>query len=860
MEDWNDGMSGSVGVVSPVIPVLAAIDPVCYNTLAMRQFRKGEAVERNAVAVAGGVFGSVRAMKYVSAVLLCGVAFLAHGGTWAAGSPAGGDSADGPVISEFLASNTKGLLDRDRESSDWIEIFNPTGEAVDLDGWFLTDDSTDLEQWGFPAVTIPPNGYLVVFASGKDGRDPGAELHTNFKLTAGGEDLALVRPDGSTVADSYSYPQQFANVSYGRTADVSLQTTGTELISENAGARALIPADGSLGLAWTSLEFDDSAWWQGQTGVGFDYGALVRLDVSSMRNRNKTVYIRIAFEVADASAVATLTLRMRYEDGFVAYLNGQPVASANAPQPDQLQWNSGATASRLDEVAVEFEDFDISARKDLIRTGRNVLAVQGLNVTLSSSDLLVLPVLVASKTEAIDLPKVFEGYFPQPTPGATNNRGLAQLGPAIHEVSHTPVQPVPGGELTVTAQVEATFAPVADVRLFARLDYYPEGTLSPAEGLAMLDDGVAPDAAAGDGVYSAAVPAAFLNPGFMVRWYVRATDADGRTSRDPLFPLPNDSPRYYGTIVMNPAISSQLPTLIWFTENPTAAATRTGTRASVFFDGEFYDNIFVRQRGGATVGAGSKKFVFNKGRKFRFSDAYGRVEEFNLNQNGSDPSYLRQPLGFETHRGAGCPASESFLMLSVLNRQVDRVGIFVEQVDEEFLERNGLDPRGALYKFVQRSQITPVFNDTNSGIEKRTRKYEDFSDIRTVVNGLNAPTAEQRRAFVFDSFNLPGMLAAGACIVLARNQSAFTSRYGGNVSLAPGTYTGSLDNAGEKIELQDRTGSTIQEFEYDDEWFPTTDGQDYSLTIKNPASTDLTSWSRKDAWRASPAKNGSPGA
>ena len=75
-------------------------------------------------------------------------------------------------------------------------------------------------------------------------------------------------------------------------------------------------------------------------------------------------------------------------------------------------------------------------------------------------------------------------------------------------------------------------------------------------------------------------------------------------------------------------------------------------------------------------------------------------------------------------------------MLSVLNGQVERVGVFVEQVDEAFLERNGLDPHGALYKFVQRSSITPVFNDIDSGLEKKTRQHEDFSDIRAVVQGL----------------------------------------------------------------------------------------------------------------------------
>jgi hypothetical protein len=115
-------------------------------------------------------------------------------------------------------------------------------------------------------------------------------------------------------------------------------------------------------------------------------------------------------------------------------------------------------------------------------------------------------------------------------------------------------------------------------------------------------------------------------------------------------------------------------------------------------------------------------------------------------------------------RNAGSPASISFLMLSVLNGSVDRVGIFIEQVDEEFLERNGLDPAGALYKFVQRSSSAPVFNDISSGIEKKTRENEGLDDVAAIVAGLNASSEQRRRAFVFDYFNLPQMM----CYLAAR--------------------------------------------------------------------------------------------
>src|SRR5687768_8854099 len=84
------------------------------------------------------------------------------------------------IISEFMAANNSGLRDADSEFSDWIEIYNPERAAVSVGGWYLSDDSLDLKKWQFPDVTIPGQGFVVVFASGKNRRDPQGELHTNF--------------------------------------------------------------------------------------------------------------------------------------------------------------------------------------------------------------------------------------------------------------------------------------------------------------------------------------------------------------------------------------------------------------------------------------------------------------------------------------------------------------------------------------------------------------------------------------------------------------------------------------------------------------------------------------------------------
>jgi hypothetical protein len=123
------------------------------------------------------------------------------------------------IISEFMAANSSGLVDEDGATSDWIELHNTAATSVDLTGWWLTDDADNLAQWQMPATNLPPGGFLVVFASGKNRAVPGAPLHTSFSLGAAGEYLGLVQPDGTTVAFEYApaFPQQYDNISYGVT-------------------------------------------------------------------------------------------------------------------------------------------------------------------------------------------------------------------------------------------------------------------------------------------------------------------------------------------------------------------------------------------------------------------------------------------------------------------------------------------------------------------------------------------------------------------------------------------------------------------------------------------------------------------
>ncbi|HXC50993.1 MAG TPA: chitobiase/beta-hexosaminidase C-terminal domain-containing protein [Candidatus Limnocylindrales bacterium] len=128
-------------------------------------------------------------------------------------------------ITEFLALNETGLTDEDGSFSDWVEIHNEGVATADLGGWYLTDDAAALTKWQFPATPVAAGGYIVVFASDKNRAVAGAQLHTNFKLSGGGEYLALVRPDGVTIEHEYapSFPAQNTDVSWGLTNNLAQQ-------------------------------------------------------------------------------------------------------------------------------------------------------------------------------------------------------------------------------------------------------------------------------------------------------------------------------------------------------------------------------------------------------------------------------------------------------------------------------------------------------------------------------------------------------------------------------------------------------------------------------------------------------------
>jgi hypothetical protein len=152
-----------------------------------------------------------------------------HGITDLAGTPngfAGGDwtytldpdlPPPGVILSEFMASNAGTINDEDGDREDWIELRNMDSATADLGGWYLTDTPNNLLKWRMPNVSLAPETYLLIWASGKNRTNPVGPLHTNFRLARESGYLALVSPGGEVIsAFDPAYPEQWPDISYGR--------------------------------------------------------------------------------------------------------------------------------------------------------------------------------------------------------------------------------------------------------------------------------------------------------------------------------------------------------------------------------------------------------------------------------------------------------------------------------------------------------------------------------------------------------------------------------------------------------------------------------------------------------------------
>jgi len=363
-------------------------------------------------------------------------------------------------ITEFMAVADPNFPDADGTPSDWIEISNSGAGTASLAGYFLTNNATDLTRWAFPDVEIAAGASLVVFASGKTPTTPAPdELHTSFTLDRSGDYLALIAPDGATAVSEFTpvYPEQFEGISYG--TGVAGGTTPETLVARDGQAKYFIPTDDSLGDTWkqSPTEFDDSAWASAVGGLGFETGGgtlepIITTNIAdAMKSVNASGFFRFPFQFdARDQQIILMHLRVHIDDGFVAHLNGVEIGSFR--KPANLQWNSTATSSpsRSDRETIENAIvIDVSAYRAAIIDGENVLAIQGMNSNVDSSDFVIDAELLAEVQDTSG--GLQHGYFGESTPGAPN--GTVKNRP-LEEVEFS----IPSGLFTVNFQVALSHA------------------------------------------------------------------------------------------------------------------------------------------------------------------------------------------------------------------------------------------------------------------------------------------------------------------------------------------------------------------------------------------------------------------
>ena len=352
-------------------------------------------------------------------------------------------------------------------------------------------------------------------------------------------------------------------------------------------------------------------------------------------------------------------------------------------------------------------------------------------------------------------------YFAAPTPGLPNDGPTESMPPRIveatNQVATRPVGGAGSAPIPVTAEVRKGLRNIAQVQLFHRIMFGPE-----AAPIDMRDEGLNGDALAGDGIYTALLPTTGLQPGQMIRWRIEATDTAGAVSTLPLVTDPLDSDVYFGTVATDPSLAtSQLTILETFVDDEDAVDTREGGRVSVFYLNEFYDNVQMDLHGQSTAEFPKKSYDldFNKNNRFRWQEGERRVKDINLLTNWADKSKARNTVAYDFFRKAGATYHYAFPIRMQRNGEFFSTTDLVEDGDDRFLERVGLDEDGALYKMYDGMVDVEVAS-------KQTRREEGNTDLQEFYDGIRLTGSSQRR-YLYDNVNIPATINHLAALITA---------------------------------------------------------------------------------------------
>ncbi len=267
------------------------------------------------------------------------------------------------VINEATNRNGNLIVDEDDDYESWIEIYNGNPTTVNLNNYGLSDDSSNLFKWLLPNMDLGSGQFLLVFASGKD-RKPETEI------------------------DHWEQP------------------------INNAAVWSYIVPDAAIPTSWITEGYDVDDWATGIASVGYGDGD----DNSTIPAGSISVYLRNTFTIDDTSLIDDAIFSLDYDDGFVAYLNGNVIAIngfiAGSPAYNELS-NIDHEASMYGGGSPENFFIDEALLKTYLLEGENILSVEVHNVTPGSSDITALPFFAFGiKTPGIIWDATLPVWFP----------------------------------------------------------------------------------------------------------------------------------------------------------------------------------------------------------------------------------------------------------------------------------------------------------------------------------------------------------------------------------------------------------------------------------------------------------------
>ena len=247
-------------------------------------------------------------------------------------------------INEAVSSNSN-FIDEDGDSPDWFELYNYGNQSISLKNWTVSDKDDNPEKWTFPDISIDPDEYLLVWASGKD-RGNSNVFRT---LINWGDEFKYLIPDS--------------------------QTPGN----------------------WKNIDFNDSSWQTGRSGFGYGDGD----DETIIPNGTLSLFIRKKFTLNDIDNIQSLILDVDYDDAFVAYINGIEIGRKNIGGNPPL-YNSVPFTDHESEIYRNGKPdrITISNLEDIINSGENIFSLQAHNVSNTSSDFTIIPFLSVSLSDS----------------------------------------------------------------------------------------------------------------------------------------------------------------------------------------------------------------------------------------------------------------------------------------------------------------------------------------------------------------------------------------------------------------------------------------------------------------------------